>query len=74
ELGKVGHVDALRIVEPCLADDSLKREALQAYERIAESLSGREPALAKEALQKVLAMSTDAGLCDKARAALEKVK
>ena len=74
ELGKVGHADSLKIVEPCLADDTLKREALQAYERIAESISGRQPALAKEALQKVLAMTNDAGLCDKARAALEKVK
>ncbi len=74
EIGKVGHPESLKVVEPCLADDNLKREALQAYERIAESVSGREPVIAREALQKVLTMTNDEGLRDKARAALEKVK
>ncbi|MGD0089955.1 MAG: HEAT repeat domain-containing protein [Planctomycetota bacterium] len=74
EIAKVGHLESLKIVEPCLSEESLKREALQAYESIAESLTGREPAAAKEALEKVLSMTADGGLRDKARAALEKIK
>lgn len=74
EIGKVGHVETLKLVEPCLGDENLKREALQAYEKIAESLTGSKPDVAKDALQKVLAMSKDESLRDKARAALEKVK
>ncbi len=74
EIGKIGNVKTLKMVEPCLADDNLKREALQAYEKIAESLTGGQPAVAKEALQKVLAMTNDQGLREKAQAALEKVK
>jgi len=74
EISRVGHADSLKVVEPYLNDEYLKREALQAYERIAESLTGRQPAIAKEALQKVLAAATDEGLREKARAALEKIK
>jgi hypothetical protein len=74
EIGKVGHEDALKIVEPFLDNPDLRREAVQAYEQIAESLTGRQPALAKAALQKVLDSTNDAGLRDKARAALERVK
>ncbi len=74
EIGRLGEADSLKIVEPCLGDDQLKREACQAYERIAESLAGREPALAKAALEKVLATTTDKGLQDKAKAALDKLK
>lgn len=74
EIGRLGEPDSLKIVEPCLGDDQLKREACQACERIAEALAGRQPALAKEALEKVLATTTDTGLRDKARAALEKIK
>lgn len=74
EVGRVGHVDSLKIVEPYLNDDNLKREALQAYEQIAESISGRQPAIAKEALEKVVASTTDNGLREKAQAALWKIK
>jgi HEAT repeat protein len=74
ELSKVNHADALKIVEPCLGDDNLKREAWQAYERIAEALTERQPAVAKAALQKVLAATTDQGLREKAQAALERIK
>jgi hypothetical protein len=74
EIGRLGEADSLKIVEPCLGDDKLKGEACQAYERIAESLAGKQPALAREALEKVLAATTDAGLRDKAKAALEKIK
>jgi HEAT repeat protein len=74
EIGRLGEAGALKIVEPCLGDDQLKREACQAYERIAESLAGQQPALAREALEKVLATTTDKGLRDKAKAALEKIK
>ncbi len=74
ELGRVSHAEALKLVEPCLGDDRLKREAWQAYERIGESLANSRPAVAKEALQKVLAETTDAGLRERARTALEKIK
>ncbi|MCX6923353.1 MAG: HEAT repeat domain-containing protein [Verrucomicrobia bacterium] len=74
EIGRLGEAGSLKIVEPCLGDNQLKREACQAYERIAEALAGREPALAKEALEKVLATTADKGLQDKAKAALEKIK
>lgn len=74
EVGRVGHVDSLKIVEPYLNDETLKREALQAYEQIAESLVDRQPAIAREALQKVLASTTDAGLKEKAQGALLRIK
>lgn len=74
ELGRVSHAEALKLVEPCLGDDRLKREAWQAYERIGESLANFRPTVAKEALQKVLAETTDAGLRDRARTALERIK
>ena len=74
EIGKVGHVDSLKIVEPFLNDKDLKNEALQAYERIAESLVDRQPAIAKDALQKVLDSTTDNGLKEKAQAAMRRVK
>jgi HEAT repeat protein len=74
EIGRVGHVDSLKLIEPHLTDDSLKREALQSYEQIAESLIDRQPAVAREALQKVLAATTDNGLREKAQAALLRIK
>lgn len=74
EIAKIGHEESLKIVEPFLNDEKLKQEALRAYERIAESLAGRQPALAREALQKVVAATSDEGLRDKAKMALEKVK
>ncbi len=74
EIGKVNHVDSLKVVEPLLTDNTLKNEALQAYEQIAESLGDRQPAVAKEALQKVVAATTDNGLKEKAMAALAKIK
>ena len=74
EIGRIGHVDALKVVEPALAEDSLKREALQAYFQIADALVDREPAIAKEALQKVLAGTTDNGLKEKAATALRRIK
>ena len=74
EIGRVGHIDSLKIVEPFLNEDNLKREALQAYQQIAESLVDRQPVVAKEALQKVVASTTDTGLREKALAALARIK
>jgi hypothetical protein len=62
------------MVQPCLEDDSLKREAFVAYEKIAESLAGRQPAAAKEALLVVVEKASDNGLRNKAKAALDKMK
>ena len=47
-LADVAHADALKMVEPFLEDAAVQREAFVAYEKIAESLAGRQPALAKE--------------------------
>lgn len=74
EIGRVGSPDALKIVEPLLNDNDLKREALQAYEQIAESLRDRQPAIARTALEKVVASTTDNGLREKALAALAKIQ
>jgi len=74
EIGKVGHLDSLKIVEPYLNDEGVKREALQAYAQLGESLVDRQPAIAKEVLQKVLAATTDNSLREKAQVALMKIK
>ncbi len=74
EIGRIGHIDSLKIVEPFLEDAALKREALQAYQQIAESLVDKQPVVAKEALQKVVASTTDTGLRQKALAALARIK
>jgi HEAT repeat protein len=74
EIAKIGREDSLKIVEPFLADDALKREAAQAYEKIAESLVERQPEVARAALQKVLADTKDEGLGAKAKAALDRIK
>ena len=73
-LAEVAHADALKMVEPFLEDAALQREAFVAYEKIAESLAGRQPALAKEALQRVAEKAADAGLRSKAKKALDKIK
>lgn len=73
-LADVTHADSLKAVEPFLEDAALQREALIAYEKIAESLARREPALAREALQKVVEKTADAGLRNRAKAALDKIK
>ena len=73
-LANVANVEALRTVEPFLDDASLQREAYMAYEKIAESLAGRQPAVAKEALQRVAEKATSEGLRNKAKQALEKIK
>ena len=74
EIARVNHVEALKVVEPALADEALKREAQLAYFQIAESLIGGQPAIAKEALEKIVATTTDNGLKEKALAAIAKIK
>jgi len=73
-LADVADVGALQMVEPFLAEKSLKTEALLAYESIAEAIAGRKPAVAKEALQRVIKESSDRKLRDKATKALGKIK
>lgn len=73
-LADVAHPNSLKAVEPCLDEAGLQREAFVAYEKIAESLAGRQPAVAKEALQRVAEKATDAGLRAKAQRALERIK
>lgn len=73
-LADVSHADSLKAVEPFLEDAALQREALIAYEKIAESLARREPALAREALQKVVEKTADAGLRNRAKAALDRIR
>jgi HEAT repeat protein len=73
-LADVADAEALKMVEPFLNDAGLQREAFVAYEKIAESLAGRQTALAKEALQRVQANATDQNLRNKAKRALDKIK
>jgi HEAT repeat protein len=73
-LADVAHADALKMVETFLEDAALQREAFVAYEKIAESLVSKQPALAKEALQRVTDKAADAGLRSKAKKALDKIK
>jgi hypothetical protein len=72
-LAGVAQVESLKMVEPCLEDPAVQREAFAAYEKIAESLANRQPAAAKEALEAVAAKATDNNLRAKAQAALEKM-
>jgi HEAT repeat protein len=73
-LAEVNHVDSLKAVEPCLDDAALQREAYSAYEKIAEALARRQPAAAKEALQRVVDKAADNGLRNKAKAALDRIR
>ena len=73
-LADVVHADALKMVEAFLEDAALGREAFISYEKIAESLAGRQPALAKEALNRVVEKAGDGGLRNKAKKALDKIK
>jgi HEAT repeat protein len=73
-LADLAHPDALKMVEGCLGDDGLKREAFIAYEKIAESLVSRQPALAGPALKRVVDQATDEGLRSRAKRALDKIK
>jgi HEAT repeat protein len=72
-LGDVAHPNSLKLVEPCLNEAGLEREAFVAYEKIAESLVRRQPAVAKEALERIAEKAADAGLRSKAQRALERL-
>jgi hypothetical protein len=72
-LAGVAHPDSLKMVEPYLDASELQREAFVAYERIAEALARRQPAMAKEAMQRVAEKAPDPGLRAKARKALENI-
>ncbi|MGE5611987.1 MAG: HEAT repeat domain-containing protein [Bacillota bacterium] len=72
-LGDVPHTDALKTVEPCLDDATLRREAFAAYVKIAEAIAGSEPSVAKEALKTVQEKAPDPRMRARAKSALEKV-
>jgi HEAT repeat protein len=73
-LADVPGADALKMAEAYLDEPALKREAFLAYERIAESLVRSQPAVAKEALQRVQAQASDAGPRNRAKRALDRMK
>jgi len=73
-LAGVAHEEALKMVQPYLDDPALTREAFISYEKIAESLARRQPAVAKEALQRVLEKAADSGLRDQAKRALDRIR
>ena len=73
-LAEIRTVESLKLAEPLLEDAALKREAYSAYEKIAEGLGGRNAAIAKEALTKVVEKSPDGGTRNKAKDALAKIK
>lgn len=72
-LTEVPQVDSLKMVEASLSETALQREAFLAYEKIAEGLAKKQPAVAKAALERVVADATDNGLRKKATTALEKL-
>ena len=72
-LAEVPQVESLKMAETYLEDAAVTREAFAAYEKIAEALAGPQPALAREALERVAEKSSDNGLRNKAKAALEKI-
>jgi len=73
-LAQVANANSLKLVEPCLEEPGLEREAFVAYERIAESLARRQPAVAKEALQRVVDKAADSRLRTRAQNALDNIK
>lgn len=73
-LADVAHAEALKMVEPFLEGTALQREAYVAYEKIATSLVGRQPTVAREALQRVAEKAPDAALRARAKKALDKMK
>ena len=73
-LAKVNDPAALKAVQPCLDEAELKNEAFAAYAEIAQSLAKSKPAVAKEALSLVAEKAPDAGMRNRAKQALGKIK
>ena len=73
-VAKIASLESLNVIATCLADGTLKGDAYLAYEEVAESLIGSQPAAAKEALQKVIDGTTDENLRKKAKDAIQKIK
>jgi len=72
-VSEIHNLDALKLVEKYITDDKVKNEALSAYAKIAEKISGGKPAEAKAALQRVIDSTTDEGLRNRAKDALGKI-
>ncbi len=73
-LANVSSTGALKVAASYLDNADVKQEAFLAYEKIAESLAGSQPDVAKDALKRVADTATDNDLRNKAKAALDKIK
>ena len=58
-LAEVGHVDALKIIEPHMADNAIQAEARSAAIRIARAVAGADYDLARGVLEKIAAAGDD---------------
>jgi len=73
-LANQNSLEALKLAEPCLADDALKEEASQAVVRIAQRLDDNGKKAAKDALEKVVQVSKNGDLLNDAKGLLEHIK
>ena len=76
-LGGVSNVSlagALELIEPLLAVEELQAEAVQAYERVANSIAQSDPQTAKAAYKKILDVSQDEGVVKRVKENLEKIE
>ena len=73
-LGKAPTHEALKMAEACLADEALKEEAASALVSIAEGLAAVDKQTAIAALHKVLNVSQNQGVRDRASKALDQLE
>jgi len=66
-LGEVKDAAAMKLIEPCLADEATKAEAAAAALRVARAIQGGQQAQAVEIAKKVLATTKDPNLVRQAR-------
>jgi hypothetical protein len=72
-IGGVASPEALKLVEPFLADEALKAEAAVAGVKIASSLIGTQPEAAKAALRKLLDAAPNDDVKKQAQTALDQL-
>jgi len=73
-LGGMTHVGALEMAEEYLEESQLENEAMQAYSNIAANLGGKNPDLARTALERVVNEADSDRLKENAREALRELE
>jgi hypothetical protein len=72
-LGETPHLEALKMIEECMADGAVRAEAELAVLKNTQGLAGSSPAEAKAALTRLIASTANAGLKKQAQALLQQV-